>query len=325
VGLKPMGIFIFMYMKTIEKRKQNTAMLSVISNTLLVIGKLIVGFFIGSVSVISEAIHSGVDLVAACIAFFAVRTSNKPPDSKHSFGHGKYENVSGTIEAVLIFFAAGWIIYEAVLKLINPGKMEDVSWGILVMMVSAGVNIFVSTRLYKVAKEADSVALEADALHLRTDVYTSFGVAAGLGIYWIVRYLNPELNIYWIDPLCAIIVAFLIIKAAYDLTKKSVEGLLDVSLPEEEIEIIKEIINEHRPQIISYHDFRTRKSGADRFVEFHMLVSSTMSVKDSHDITDNITLKIKDKLNNTIVMIHIEPCDESCMEKCVVHCSLKQK
>ncbi|MFH0896282.1 MAG: cation diffusion facilitator family transporter [Bacteroidota bacterium] len=312
-------------MRTLQQRKQNTALLSVISNSLLVIGKLIVGVVIGSVSVISEAIHSGNDLVAAVIAFFAVRTSNKPADSKHSFGHGKYENISGAIEAILIFVAAGWIIYEAVLKLINPGEMEEVSWGILVMIVSALVNLFVSSRLFKVAKESDSIALEADAWHLRTDVYTSFGVAAGLGIYSLVRYFYPDVDVFWIDPVCAIIVALLIVRAAYDLTKKSVGGLLDESLPAEEVEVIKEIMNEHRPQLISFHDFRTRKSGADRFVEFHMVVSASMSVKESHDICDDITLKIKDKLNNTIVMIHIEPCDNSCMEKCVQHCSIKQK
>ena len=312
-------------MKTLELRKQNTALLSVLSNAFLVIGKLIIGLLIGSVSVISEAIHSGNDLVAAIIAFFAVRSSNKPPDSKHSYGHGKFENVSGTIEALLIFLAAGWIIYEAVIKLMNPGEMEEVGWGVAVMMASAFVNIFVSNRLFKVAREADSLALEADAWHLRTDVYTSFGVAGGLGIYWLVRYFYPEANVFWIDPVCAIVVALLIVKAAFDLTRKSVGGLLDVSLPAKEVELIKEIINEHRPALISYHDFRTRKSGADRFAEFHMVVSASMSVKDSHDICDDITLKIKEKLSNITVMIHIEPCDDSCMEKCVAHCSRKQK
>src|SRR5512136_1708331 len=145
-----------------QRQKSAVAWLSVISNTALVTGKLIIGLLIGSVSVISEAIHSGVDLLAAVIALFAVKTSHRVADEDHPFGHGKVENISGTIEALLIFLAAGWIIYEAAHKLIRPEPLEAVGWGVGVMLVSSIANIVVSQMLFKVGRETDSMALQAD-------------------------------------------------------------------------------------------------------------------------------------------------------------------
>ena len=156
--------------------KVKIARLSIISNTLLIIMKLAAGILSGSVSIISEAIHSSMDLVAAIIAFFSVKVSDNPPDSRHPYGHGKIENISGVIEAILIFIAAIWIIVEAVKKLLGEKiELDSIAIGSAVMIVSAIVNIIVSRRLYKVARETNSVALEADALHLKTDVYTSAG------------------------------------------------------------------------------------------------------------------------------------------------------
>ena len=152
--------------------KIKVARLSIASNSFLIVIKLLAGLFSGSVSVISEAIHSGMDLVAALIAFFSVRISDRPADSKHPYGHGKFENVSGVIEAVLIFIAAVWIILEAVRKLLHQSDVEKIHLGLIVMAISALVNFLVSGKLYKIAKATDSIALEADARHLKTDVYT---------------------------------------------------------------------------------------------------------------------------------------------------------
>ncbi|HYW95165.1 MAG TPA: cation diffusion facilitator family transporter, partial [Bacteroidales bacterium] len=168
--------------------KARVASLSVLSNSVLIAMKVTAGTLSGSVSIISEAIHSSMDLVAAIIAFFSVRASGKPPDKEHPYGHGKYENISGVIEAGLIFIAAGWIIYEAVKKLSGEQYVESLGIGSLVMLISAGVNAIVSSRLYNVAKKTDSIALEADALHLKTDVYTSLGVAGGLMLIWITGW-----------------------------------------------------------------------------------------------------------------------------------------
>jgi cation diffusion facilitator family transporter len=250
----------------VDKRKASVARLSVISNTTLMLLKLAVGLVIESVSVISEAIHSGMDLLAAIIALFAVKISGIPADQHHPFGHGKVENISGTVEALLIFLAAIWIIYEAVKKLLNPQPLEDVGWGVAVMLVSAIVNIIVSRMLFKVGKETDSVALQTDAWHLRTDVYTSAGVMAGLGIIWLGSFLFPGANLDWVDPVAAIFVALLIIKAAYKLTLESARDLVDVSLPLEEEDEISRIIASFTPTIRGFHRLRTRKSGQYRFL-----------------------------------------------------------
>ncbi len=203
---------------TLDRLKQQTARLSVISNTSLVLMKFVVGFAIGSVSIISEAIHSSMDLIAAVIAFFSVRKSAEPPDAAHSFGHGKFEDLSGFIEALLIFVAAILIIYEAVRKLLGYTTVElqpeMIIFGIAVMGISALANWYVSHRLFIVAKESESIALESDAWHLRTDVYTSLGVFAGLILITLTG--NPIF-----DPLFALCVAVVIMKAAYDLTKRS--------------------------------------------------------------------------------------------------------
>jgi cation diffusion facilitator family transporter len=292
-----------------NKRKSNVALLSVISNTGLVILKLFVGTMIGSVSVISEAIHSGVDLLAAIIALFAVRKSSKPADEDHPFGHGKVENISGTVEALLIFLAAGWIIFEAVKKLRNPEPMEDAWLGIVVMLISVMANIIVSKNLFKVGKETDSIALMADAWHLRTDIYTSLGVLGGLAVIFAGGLVLPGVDLRWVDPVAAIGVALLIIRAAYHLTVESARDLVDVGLPFEEVDDMRRHIRAFAPTIRGFHRLRTRKAGSSRFVEFHIRVDASMSVDESHRIADMITCSIKQHYPGTTVTIHIEPCN----------------
>lgn len=303
---------------TTERRKVAAALLSVCSNTGLVLVKLGVGFKIGSVSVISEAIHSGADLLAALIALVAVRESNKPADEKHPFGHGKFENISGTIEAILIFAAAGWIIYEAVDRIRYPhGGSFVASWGVLVMLLSAAVNWVVSGHLMKVGREADSVALEADAWHLRTDVYTSVGVMFGLGLIWLGDWLLPQLGdaLHVIDPLAAIIVALLIIRAAWHLTVKSARDLMDIVLPREELDWITQMLSQFRPDVHGWHRLRTRKAGAYRFVDFHVFVDAQMTVEDSHRLAHEIGTQIEQHFGRCSVTVHVEPCSRRC-ESC---------
>jgi cation diffusion facilitator family transporter len=308
-----------------QRRKEHVALLSVISNTVLMLLKLAVGLLIGSVSILSEAVHSATDLVAAVIALFSVKTSGRPPDSKHPFGHGKIENISGAIEALLIFVAAIWIIFEAAAKLKHSTPVETIGWGVGVMLFSTVVNIVVSKMLFRVAKETDSMALEADAWHLRTDVYTSAGVMASLALIWVGETILPGRHFYWLDPLAAIAVALLILKAAYDLTVKSGRDLLDSSLPLQEEEWIVKMIKAQKSCIHGFHDLRTRKSGGFRFVEFHIKVDPLMTVQDSHHITDEITARIKEQFQHISVTIHTEPCDGQCEAKCLEGCLLPVK
>jgi cation diffusion facilitator family transporter len=281
------------------------ATLSVASNASLVAGKLLVGLFTGSVSVLSEAIHSAVDLVAAAIALFSVRRSSKPADQDHPYGHGKIENISGLVEALLIFVAAFWVIYEAIQKLIRPAPLDNPWLGALVMAISSAVNVVVSRRLFAVAKSTESIALEADAWHLRTDVYTSVGVMVGLAALWVGRALWPALSLDWIDPVTAIGVALLILHAAYELTLKAGRDLLDERLPVEEEAWIEECIREH--EILGFHRLRTRRAGGARFVDVHVQVPGDMTVHDSHGIADSIEARLRERFPGISATVHIEP------------------
>jgi cation diffusion facilitator family transporter len=278
--------------------KVKIARLSIISNTLLIIMKLFAGIISGSVSIISEAIHSSMDLVAAIIAFFSVSVSDNPPDSRHPYGHGKIENISGVIEAILIFIAAIWIIIEAVKKLLGEKiELESIALGSAVMIVSAIVNIIVSKKLYKVARETNSVALEADALHLKTDVYTSLGVAAGLGLIMITR-------INWLDPVVAILVALFIIKESFQLLRRAFTPLLDTAWGENEIQ---ELENKLKKMEVNYHDLRTRVAGNYRFVDIHIQIPEDVSVGNAHKYCDRIENELTDNYENLTVTIHVEP------------------
>lgn len=307
-----------------QRRKTRVALLSVVSNSTLVIMKIVVGLMIGSVSIISEGIHSGVDLIAALIALFSVRTSGIPADKRHPFGHGKIENISGTIEALLIFLAAAWIIYEAVHKLMAPGELEAAGWGAAIMLISVATNIFVSHMLFKVGKATDSVAILADAWHLRADVFTSAGVMLGMAAIWLGPAVLPGVDLRWVDPVAAMLVALMIIKAAYDLTLASAKDLLDVGLPPQELTWINAIIEGHRPQIHGFHQLRTRKAGHFRFIEFHLIVDRHLTVETSHAITEDLTGHIEEHLPHSSVTIHVEPCDGSCTQKCLEGCFLSE-
>jgi cation diffusion facilitator family transporter len=278
--------------------KIKIARLSVASNTLLIVMKLAVGIISGSVSIISEAIHSSMDLVAAIIAFFSVRVSDTPPDSRHPYGHGKIENISGVIEAILIFVAAGWIIFEAIRKLTGGEIVLEKIWiGSVVMIISAAINTYVSRRLYKVARETRSVALEADALHLKTDVYTSAGVAAGLGLILLT-------NIKWLDPAVAILVALFIIRESFNLLKKAFTPLLDTAWSDDEKEVLEKKLTELK---VNYHDLRTRVAGNYRFIDIHILIPKEESVGNAHKYCDEIEERLMATFENLNVTIHVEP------------------
>ena len=291
----------------VAKRKAAVATLSVVSNATLVVLKLVTGLLIGSVSVISEAIHSGVDLVAAVIALVAVKQAARPPDAQHEFGHGKVENISGTVEALLIFFAAAWIIYEAVKKIVHPEPLDAAAWGVGVMLVSSCANLLVSRQLFKVGRETDSVALQADAWHLRTDVYTSAGVMVGLGLIMLGRVVLPGRNLGIIDPIAAIVVALLIFKAAWQLTRDSARDLLDASLPPAEEQWIRQCVARHEPRATNLHELRTRKAGADRFVEFHVAVASEMTVAEAHEVVRALEQEIQERFPGAHITIHVDP------------------
>jgi cation diffusion facilitator family transporter len=241
------------------------------------------------------------DLLAAIIAFFSVKISDTPADKEHPYGHGKFENLSGVVEAILIFIAAFWIIFEAVKKLISVESVGKLGIGFIVMFISAGVNIFVSRKLYKVAKETDSIALEADALHLKTDVYTSFGVGIGLLLIWIT-------GLYYLDPIVAILVALFIFRESYFLLKNAFFPLVDTAMAENEIQVIKTYLQN---RYLRFHDLKTRKAGHFRFADIHLELPQNLSLKEVHDICDEVENELKQKIKNLEINIHVEPTEQN--------------
>jgi cation diffusion facilitator family transporter len=290
------------------EEKIAVARLSVISNSFLVALKLVIGLLMGSVSVLSEAIHSAMDLVAAFVARYSVKRSAEPADKDHTYGHGKFENLSGLFEGALIFVAAAIIVYEASERLFDAADVEFLGAGIVVMGISTAVNIVVSRKLFRVAKATDSLALEADAYHLMTDVWTSAGVMVALGVIYVTGW-------QFVDPLVAIFVAALIFRAAYDITKRSCDGLLDKSLPEEEMAVLETVMKRYAVHFVDYHRLRARKTGAERQVDLHVTVPRNMSVSDSHDLIEKLERELRATLPGCTVVVHVEPCGKEC-ESC---------
>jgi len=283
------------------------AFLSVLSNSTVVILKLIVGLFTGSVAILSEAIHSLLDLLASFIAFLSVRISSKPADKEHPYGHGKVENISGTIETLLIFVAGIWIIYECIHKITTPTPIKLPVLGILVMLLGALINFVVSRIVYRTAKNTNSVAMKSNALHLLTDVYTSLGVALSLLIVHLTGW-------YILDPIIGIILACYIMIEAFKLMKEAFPPLLDARLSKEEEEQIIQIIESFKDEYIEYHDFRTRRSGAEEYIDFHLVVASNKSIETVHDLCDRIEEKINNLFHQANILIHLEPENEKINE-----------
>lgn len=281
--------------------KQRTAYLSIFSNTTLVVLKLAVGLYVGAVSLVSEALHSGVDLVAALIAFWAVRKSIVPPDQEHDYGHGKYENLSAAVEALLIVGAAVGILYESVQKFQEARLPEFLEYGILIMGISIVVNILVSRRLIHVAAVTGSQALEADGLHLQSDVWTSVGVMTGLVLMQLTGWA-------WLDSLIAIFVAGIIFRAGWRMVVESAMELTDASLPEDQENRIREII-ESVPEVRSCHCLRTRKSGSYKLLDVHVLFDGSMHLSQVHAVCDELEEKIRQELGTFDILIHPEPAD----------------
>lgn len=279
------------------------ALLSICSNSFIVLLKLAVGIITGSVAIISEAIHSLLDLVASVIAFFSVKISNRPPDKEHPYGHGKFENISGTVETLLIFIAGIWIIVESVEKLLHPSPIKLPFIGVIVMLLGAFINWRVGKKVQKVGNETHSVAMQSNALHLLTDVYSSLGVAVSL---ILVTLTGWEV----LDALIGIGIALYIMKESVELGRKSFTPLLDTGLTTDEIKRIENVLLSYKSRFIEYHDLRTRRSGAEEHIDFHLVLPSRMNIEEAHLLCDQIEDDIKKVLINPKILIHVEPENE---------------
>ncbi|MCX7970346.1 MAG: cation diffusion facilitator family transporter [Negativicutes bacterium] len=282
--------------------KRRAALLAVAASSGLVVVKLATGVATGAVSIISEAAHSAVDLLAAVIAYLAVKNADRRPDSGHTFGHGKLENVSGVVEALLIVLAAIWIIWEAGQKFFRRELPEQLSLGMAVMALSTLVCWLVSRRLAAVAKKTSSPALAADAAHLRADVWSGGGVGLGLILIAVTGWT-------WIDPLIAAVVAGFIFRAGWRLTRQNFGDLIDRSLPEAEAAQIRQILAAH-PAVRGYHRLRTRKTGSFRMIDMHVVMAHSLPLGEAHRVCDAIEEELEERLGPVDVIIHAEPCFE---------------
>ncbi len=286
----------------IETEKKFAAGLSIASNSIIILLKLIAGVISGSICIISEAIHSLTDLFASILTFFAVLRSDKPADKEHPFGHGKYEDFAGFIEGILIACAGIYIIYESLKRIFSAEKetfLNEPIIGIYVMLFAVIANIFVSGYLFKVAKKTDSICLFADANHLKTDIYSSLGVMLGL---IIIKLTNFTI----IDSIIALFVALIIIKTGYFIAKETMNNLLDGSLPDEDMNKIESILKNNKV-IKGYKNLKARKAGHYRDIEVTVLFNPDLRITDCHNTCDEIESEIKQELEKVTILIHPEP------------------
>ena len=284
-------------------RKQNAAWISIASNTLLITLKIVAGVVTGSVAIITEAVHSSVDLVASLVAYFSVRKADEPADESHPYGHEKVENLAAAFEGVLIVLGAGIIIFEALNKLTGEAKVEKIGFGIVVIGVSAVANFIVSAFLYRRARETDSPALQGDAAHLRTDSITSLGVLVALALVAITCV--DEL-----DAIAALVVAVAIVFSGVRLVSRSSRVLVDEALPEDEIRAVAEAIEGvGAAEVIGFHKIRARRGGSRRYVDLHVQFRRGTSLERAHDVSHALQAAIQDRLAHADVLIHLEPED----------------
>jgi cation diffusion facilitator family transporter len=283
----------------------------------LVILKFLIAFLTGSISIFAQTADSFLDVIAIFIAFFSIRISAKPPDEEHPFGHGKIENISAVVQAILIFTAGGLIIYSAIKRIISEEVMEFTEAGIAVMAVSIVASVLLSRHLLKVSRATDSLALEAVGHNIAADVYSAAGVLTGLVVIRITGFVL-------LDPIIALVVSIIILKSAFIVARKSFYGLMDTRLPKSEEKEIASCLREHSGQLVGFHKLRTRKVGDERYIDLHLIFPRSASVEEAHRICDHLEQDLEDKLKKTNVTIHIEPCSVEC-DMCYVECNQRNK
>jgi len=283
--------------------KVRAAALSIVSNSSLILLKVIAGTVTGSIAILTEAVHSSIDLIASIVAFFSVRKADEPADESHRYGHEKIENLAAAIEGILILVGSSAIAFEAIRRLVRGGHVTTIPLGIGVVALSTVANLAVSTVIARNARVTDSPALEGDAAHLRTDALTSAGVLVGL-------VLVKATGAQWIDPAVALAVAAAIVVTGVRLLSRSSRVLVDESLPSTEVAVIRDVIATFSSRgVVGYHELRTRRAGSRRYVDLHVQFRSGTSLKDAHRTAHEVGEEIEARLVRADVLIHLEPED----------------
>jgi cation diffusion facilitator family transporter len=283
--------------------KSRAARLSIASNSALIALKIVAGAVTGSIAIITEAVHSSIDLVASLVAFLSVSKADEPADAGHMYGHAKIENLASAIEGMLIVVGAGVIVFEAVRRLNGGVTIESLGFGIAAVAVSTVVNVGVSTYLYRQADALDSPALEADAAHLRADAVTSLAVLAGLVLVQVT-------GVEALDAIVALVVAVAIVAAGIRILTRSSRILVDEALPADELELVRSTIASYPGhEIIGFHKLRGRRAGSDRHIDLHLQFARGTTLERAHQIAHELQDQIRDRLRGADLLVHLEPAD----------------
>ncbi|MBV9309209.1 MAG: cation transporter [Solirubrobacterales bacterium] len=283
--------------------KQRTAALSIVSNSGLILLKVIAGTITGSVAILTEAVHSSIDLIASIVAFFSVRKADEPADESHRYGHEKIENLAAAIEGILILVGSATIAFEAIRRLLSHSQLRTVGLGIAVVALSVVVNIGVSIVIARTGRATESPALEGDAAHLRSDALTSTGVLVAL---LLIKFTGA----HWLDPVVALVVAAVILSTGVRLLTRSSRVLVDQALPADEVAAIRSAVESFGPRgVVGYHELRTRRAGSRRYVDLHVQFRAGTSLESAHQTAHELQDLIASRLRRSDVLIHLEPAD----------------
>ncbi len=291
--------------QTDNARKIGAARFSVGAALFLAVLKLTTGFFLHSLGMISAGVDSLMDLIASGINFFSMKESIKPADREHPYGHGKIENIASLFQAGIIGLAGLFLVGEGIRRSLFVEAVPAFDAGIMVMILSAAISYLVGRRLARIARATDSPLLDADALHFTVDTFTNTGVVLAL-------LLSRWSGRIFFDRMAAILIGCWVLYAALKLFRNALSALMDQTIPRELEEKIKGLILDHCEEIIGYHRMRTRRSGSKKMIDLHLVICKDISLTEAHGITEELEKKIEEKIKNSDVMIHIEPCDMEC-------------
>lgn len=285
--------------------KVRAGVISLVAGLAILLSKLAAYLVTGSVAFLSDAAESLVNVVAANIALISLIVATRPPDDRHPYGHAKAEYVSSATEAAMIGIAGIVIVAVAVNRLIHPQPLQHLPLGLALLAAAGVANLIVAAVLLRISRAERSIALEASARHLLSDVLTTVGVLLGVGLVAATGW-TP------LDSIAAILVGANILWMGVGLYRRSIGGLMDARLPRGDVANIQAILDAHRDEIVGYHAMRTRQAGADRFLDLHLVVHRILTVGESHALTDDLERHIEEVLPGTDVTIHVEPCEPSC-------------
>lgn len=279
------------------------AWLSIGAAVLTIALKSVAYLLTGSVGLLSDALESGINLIAAIIALGALTIAARPPDDEHNFGHDKAEYFSSGVEGILIVFAAVGIAYTSIQRLLNPQPLEQVGIGLAVSVIASVINFAVARVLLTASKQHNSITLEADSHHLMTDVWTSVGVVAAVGVVAITGWL-------WMDSVIGILVALNITWSGAKIMRRSAMGLMDTGLPDKDLKQLQSILDSYKSKGVDWHALRTRQAGARYFVAVHVLVPADWTVKKGHDLLEKLDQDIRKVLPQIVLTSHMEPLND---------------